>query len=168
MGVGFKKYKNKKKIEICAQKKWETCLIWSFSAKMDQCTNVSHLSWLQLMLEIKHKKALLTCLKSTKICDLVYRQQLCHCMEQLVILEREEEHRWMEAALKAQLPETSPSCLTSPGWNTKSPNQDHPPTRSLHRTTNYQKICHISIFLLALLYLLNLLKTLHRLVCMIF
>ena len=52
------------------------------------------------MLEIKHKKALLAHLKLTKICDVVYRQQLHHCMEQLVILEREEEHRWMEAALR--------------------------------------------------------------------
>ena len=111
VGVGFKKYAKFKKIWNLHPKKWETCLIWSFSAKMDQCTDVSHLSWSWLMLEIKHKKALLTCLKSTKICDLVYRQWLHHCMEQLVILEREEEQRWMEAALRC-------SCLRPcpPAW----------------------------------------------------
>ena len=64
VGVSFKKYAKKKKkkikkIEICTQKKWETCLIWSFLAKMDRWQDVTSLSWVQLMLEIKHHKAMI-------------------------------------------------------------------------------------------------------------
>ena len=56
-----------------------------------------------------------------------------------------------------QLPETL-SCLNSPG------DPDYPtrpaPQLGPYRTTNKLKLCYISNFLLALLYLLNLLKLL--------
>ena len=52
------------------QKEWETCLMWSFLAKMDKWQDVTALSWYQLQLEIKHKKAMLAHLKATKFCDL--------------------------------------------------------------------------------------------------
>ena len=76
VGVSFKKYAKKKKIEICTQKKWETCLIWSFLAKMDRWQDVTSLSWAQLMLEIKHHKAMiahLSCL--SRSVDLLVDQQ---------------------------------------------------------------------------------------------
>ena len=81
------------------QKEWEICLIWLVPAEMDEWQDITALSWLQLVLESKYKKAMLAHLKATKICDLVYRQRLQHCHEELCILEREVECRWMVAAI---------------------------------------------------------------------
>ena len=99
MGVSFKKYAKLKKIQNCTQIRQETCLIWSFSGKMDPWQDVTHLSWSCLMAEIRHKKTLLAHLTSTKISDLVHQQQLWHYREVLLVLEREEECRLMVAVM---------------------------------------------------------------------
>ena len=93
----FKKYA--KKCPKCTQKKQESCLIWSVVAKMDQWQDITTLFWYCLQLEIKQHKAMLAHLKASKICDLVYRQRLCHCMEELCTQEREEEQRLMVASI---------------------------------------------------------------------
>ena len=85
------------KIQRCAPKNVGTCLIWSFPAKMDKWQDVTSLSWAHLMGEIKHKKVMIAHLNSTKICDLVHQQQLWHYCDELLVLEREEERRWMVA-----------------------------------------------------------------------
>ena len=83
----------------CTQKEWETCLIWSVVAKMDQWQDITTLSWYCFRLEIKQHKAVLACLEASKVCDLVYRQRLHHCMEEMCMLEREEEQRLMVASI---------------------------------------------------------------------
>ena len=67
-----KNMQNKKQFQNCTQIRWETCLIWSFSGKMDLWQDLTHLSCSCLMAEIRHKKALLAHLTSTKISDLVH------------------------------------------------------------------------------------------------
>ena len=125
---------NKKKVETCTQKKWETCLIWSFLAKMERWQDVTSLSWVQLMLEIKHHKAMIACLSclSRSVDPLVDRQWLWHCCEELLVLEMEEEWHWLVAALwKSRLRPHPAWTLQEPNWINRSPDPAHPPTRSL-------------------------------------
>ena len=142
------------------KKKWETCLILSFLAKMERWQDVTSLSWVQLMFEIKHHKAMiahLSCL-SRSVDPLVDWQWLQHCHEELLVLEREEERCWLVAALwKSRLRPRPAWTLQEPNWINRSPNPAHPQPGP-YRTTNKLKLCHISNFLLALLYFLNLLK----------
>ena len=161
MSVGFKKYAKFKKIEICTQKRWETCLIWSFLVKMERWQDVTSLSWAHLMLEIKYHKAMIACLSclSRSVDPLVDWQWLWHCHEELSVLEREERH-WLVAALwKSRLRPRPGWTLQEPNQINRSPDPAHPQPGP-YRTTNKLKLCHISNFLLALLYLLNLLKLL--------
>ena len=127
---------------------------------MERWQDITSLSWVQLMHEIKHHKAMivhLSCL-SRSVDPLVDQQWLWHCCEELSVLEREEERCWLVAALEEQA-ETVP-CLNSPETKTGSTYHPTQPTSQPgpYRTTNKLKLCHISNFLLALLYLLNLLK----------
>ena len=138
VGVSFKNMqnlqKNMQKFEICAQKKWETCLIWSFPAKMDRWQDVASLSWVQLMLEIKHNKAMIACLSclSRSVDLLVDQQWLWHCHEELLVLEREEERCWFVAALwKSRLRPCPAWTLQEPDGIQRSPDLAHPPTWSL-------------------------------------
>ena len=129
-----KNMQNKKKFEICTQKKWETCLIWSFLAKMERWQDVTSLSWVQLMFEIKHHKAMIACLSclSRSVDPLVDWQWLRHCHEELSVLEREEERHWLVAALwKSRLRLCPAWTLQEPNWINRSPNPAHPLTRSL-------------------------------------
>ena len=152
---------NKKKIwDLHPKKSRETCLIWSFLAKMERWQDVTSLSWVQLMFEIKHHKAMIACLfcLSRSVDPLVDWQQLQHCHEELSVLEREEERHWLVAALwKSRLRMCPVWTLQEPNWINRSPDPACPPPGP-YRTTNKLKLCHISNFLLALLYLLNLLK----------
>ena len=163
MWVLVSKYKqNKKKIEICTQKKVGNLPNLIISSQDGQVArHVTSLSWAQLMLEIKHHKPMiahLSCL-SRSVDPLVDWQQLQHCCEELSVLEREEERYWLVAALwKSRL-------RLHPGWTLQEPDWDPeiswpgpPPNSGPYRTTNKLKLCHISNFLLAPLYLLNLLK----------
>ena len=156
-----KNMQNKKNLRFAPKKKWETCLIWSFLAKMERWQDVTSLSWVQLMFEIKHHKAMiahLSCL-SRSVDPLVDRQWLWHCHEELSVLEREEERHWLVAALwKSRLrPHALPELSRNQTGSTDHPTQPTP-WPGPYRTTNKLKLCHISNFLLALLYLLNLLK----------
>ena len=110
------------KFPKCAQKEW------SVFAKINKWQDVTALSWYHLQLEIKQHKAMLAHLKASKICDLVYRQKLHHCTEELC--PGEEGGRWM-VILSGKLPETS-SQLNSPGAKVHQVTQSRiPPTRSL-------------------------------------
>ena len=161
VGVGLKNMQNKFFfLRFVPQNKWKTCLIWSFLAKMERWQDVTSLSWVHLMLEIKYHKAMIACLSclSRSVDSLVDRQWLWHCCEELLVLEREEERHWLVAALwKSRL-------RPHPGWTLQEPNRINRspdpacPQPGPYRTTNKLKLCHISNFLLALLYLLNLLK----------
>ena len=92
VSVSLKKYANFF-LRFVPKKKWKTCLIWSFLAKMDRWQDVNSLSWVRLMLEIKHHKAMIACLccLSRSVDLLVDWQWLWHCHEELSVLEREEE-----------------------------------------------------------------------------
>ena len=136
VGVSFKKYakKKKKNLRFAPKKKWETCLIWSFLAKMDRWQDVTSLSWAQLMLEIKHHKAMiahLSCL-SRSVDLLVDWQWLWHCHEELSVLEREEERHWFVAALwKSRLRLCPAWTLQEPDGIQRSPDPACPLTQSL-------------------------------------
>ena len=128
---------------------------------MDRWQDVTSLSWVQLMLEIKHHKAMIACLSclSRSVDLLVDWQWLWHCCEELLVLEREEERHWFVAALwKSRLRRHPAWTLQEPDGIQRSPDLACNPWLSPYRTTNKLKLCHISNFLLALLYLLNLLK----------
>ena len=116
---------------------------------------MTSLSWVHLMLEIKHHKVMIAHLSCVfrSVDPLVDWQWLQHCREELLVLEREERH-WLVAALwksRLRLP-----WLNSPG--TKQDQQTTWPSPPPHQVLTGLKLCHISNFLLALLYLLNLLK----------
>ena len=154
---------NKKKKRFVPKKKQETCLIWSFLAKMERWQDITSLSWVLLMLEIKHHKAMiahLSCL-SRSVDPLVDQQQLWHCHEELLVLEREEDRHWLVAALwKSRLRLCTAWTLQEPNWINRSPNPAHPLTRSLQDHPISLKLCHISNFLLGSTLPLESLKTL--------
>ena len=167
-----KNMQKKKKFEICTpKKKQETCLIWSFLAKMNRWQDVTSLSWVQLMLEIKHHRAMiahLSCL-SRSVDPLVDWQMALALLwgtvspgegggEALVGSSSVEEQAWDHALAELSRNQMgSRDLLTQPT-----------PWLGPYRTTNKLKLCHISNFLLALLYSLESLKTVCRLLYMIF
>ena len=120
-----------KKLINCTKKVGKSCLIWSVFVKMDKWLDVTVFSWHKLQLEIKHYKVMLSHLKASKISDLVHRQRLHHCMEELCILEWRKSIGWWwllygKAAWDHALGETTP------GVKVHQVNQlAHPLTRSL-------------------------------------
>ena len=125
-----KNMQNKKNWDLCPKKvgNLPNLIISSQDGKVAGC----YLSFLgmQLMLEIKHHKAMiahLSCL-SRSVDPLVDWQWLWHCCEELLVLEREEERCWLVAALwKSRLRPHPAWTLQEPNWINRSPDPACPP-----------------------------------------